>query len=173
MCILPSQYGVIGCVCARRQSCGPGRKPPTRCLRALLHAAPLAFLKLCSLPVDQERPRCCPWVHCRQMKWVCRRFSVAFYAQLPVERRNWMDNPKADFLCVFATDKTLLLHKHSPSCSNRLANLILKHFSVSLLPSPHPIVPRTSWRRLQTSSILVACWKSVRGLLRPVHLTTW
>lgn len=68
-----------------------------------------------------------------------RAFSVAFYAGLPVERRNWMDNPKPEFLWVFAADKTPLLHKHSPSCSNRFANLILKHFSV-------PIVAQTSWR---------------------------
>lgn len=45
-----------------------------------------------------------------------------------MERRNWMDNPKPEFLWVFAADKTLRLHKHSPSCPNRFANLILKHF---------------------------------------------
>ena len=62
-------------------------------------------------------------------KWnVFGRFSVAFYAGLPVERRNWTDNPKPDFLWVFAADKTPLLHKHSPSCSNRFTNLILRHF---------------------------------------------
>lgn len=73
-------------------------------------------------------------------KWnVFGRFSVAFYAGLPVERRNWTDNPKPDFLWVFAADKTPLLHKHSPSCSNRFTNLILRHFSV-------PIVQQTSWK---------------------------
>lgn len=30
----------------------------------------------------------------------------SFYVQLPVECRNWMDNPKADFLWVFGADKT-------------------------------------------------------------------
>lgn len=34
-----------------------------------------------------------------------RAFSVAFYARLPVERRNWMDNPKPEFLCVLIADK--------------------------------------------------------------------
>lgn len=61
------------------------------------------------------------------------RISVAFYAGFPVERRNWMDNPKPEFLWVFRADKTPLLHKHSPSCSNRFVNLILMHFSVPIL----------------------------------------
>lgn len=40
-------------------------------------------------------------------KWnVFGRISLAFYAKLPVERRNWMDNPKPEFLWVFAADKT-------------------------------------------------------------------
>ena len=37
---------------------------------------------------------------------------------------------------MFAADKNPLLHKHSPSCSNRFANLILEHFSVSAPPPP-------------------------------------
>lgn len=99
--------------------------------------------------------RCSPWVD--WMKWnVCGRFSVAFYAGLPVERRNWTDNPKPEFLWVFAADKTPLLHKHSPSCPNRFANLILKHFSV-------PIVPQTSWRGREPSAF------SPPGLLLPLQ----
>lgn len=72
---------------------------------------------------------------------------VAFYALLPVERRNWMYNPKPEFLWVLAADKTPLLHKHSPSCSNRFANRILKDF---FFFGPHrpplTVVLQTSWR---------------------------
>lgn len=47
---------------------------------------------------------CSQWADWPHMKCP-RAFSVAFYARLPVERRNWMDNPKPEFLWVLTADK--------------------------------------------------------------------
>lgn len=150
---LPVQYEVIRCVCARRLSPGLRHEPPYRWSAGLFHD--FFFKSSGRWSRIKNRAvgwRCSPWVDWRHVKCL-RAFSVAFYAGLPVERRNWMDNPKPEFLWVFAADKTPLLHKHSPSCSNRFANLILKHFSV-------PIVARTSWREHEPSSFLTS-WPPV------------
>lgn len=81
-------------------------------------------------------------------KWnVFGRVSVAFMLSFLWNAGIGRTIPKPDFLWVFAADKSLLLHKHSPSCWN----LILKHFSDSHCGA------RQSWRGQSALSLLTSC----------------
>lgn len=143
---LPWLFCVIRCVLARRFSGGQRRAAPCRpIIGGFFHDAGVFKGSSCWREIKSRATEswCSQWADWRHMKCP-RAFSVAFYARLPVERRNWMDNPKPEFLWVLTADKTPLLHKHSPSCSNRFANLILKHFLWH--PPPSTIVLQTSWR---------------------------
>lgn len=78
------------------------------------------------LDVPRELPR---------KKWnAFGRFSVAFYASFPVEVRNWTDNPKPEFLCVFRADKTVFTEQTSPILL-KLLNESKFHHLISRLPA--------------------------------------
>lgn len=136
--ILPGQYAFIRGMCARRLSAGRGREPPDPWLTGALHVSSF-FLKLKlswgwkmqifskTHPCDQFEVLPASWLATNEM-------SLGVFQLLFMLRFLWNAGigwtiPKPDFLWVFATDKSPLLHKHSPSCWN----LILKHFSAPIV----------------------------------------
>lgn len=152
--ILPSQYGVIRCVCARRLSGGQRHEPPNRWIRGLFHGASF-FLKL-ELVVWNKKPRGlirgAPRESTGDIWNVFGRFQLLFMQGFLWNAGIGWTIPNRNSCECLPLIKTPLLHKHSPSCSNRFANLILKHFSV-------PIVAQTSWRGPRAFSFLTS-WPS-------------
>lgn len=173
--ILPCQDEAVRCVCAHRLSGGRRLALPDPCPTGPLHVARLFFLNKKKVANSNNNKintrfnsRSSPRVDWRHMKCL-RAFSLAFYAGLPVERRNWMDNPKPEFLWVFGADKTRLLRKHSPSCSNSASRI----WFFEALFGPHcgaHILKRRWWRwrgeRAPSPAALLTSWPSAAFAVR-------